>query len=878
MADRRHPTVLSASLVARAHTYLAYSAFSTALVLGLLLHYKKIEWFPSVSATIGDWYPERNVFQILIALASGPRFGLVALQYYLHRSKLLLITGLVRTLSCGGFVYITSSDDHDVHDICMITYMLSNIPWMLGGIWCTQNNVVRKRRQRVATVFFVSLIPLVYFFVQHKVHRIPGAYTRYSFFEWGLIFFDVLYDSLSEREFKDASLQISLSSFSSNEQHKTVNDEISFKVAHSSQSFQVTGNRSSQSSISEDSTMSFVCDLYLAYIFWSIFTSLVPTLFYFSVWQLGIAGHELAFLAVLSPFLFAHASSLSFSGLAAFGLNKTVQRLFVVAFASIVAVLRQTAAWANPTADTEYQAILTGLGLMLASLSKHANHSNNPVWPSVNASSGGWNKTGLALAFLALLQFSLRPRELREEISPPIQRISVLSAALPLGSLLFVLHNLFSDPSSIIAWSWTGYEDGKPRGPLPHLHGFLTLLFQAFGLLLEWAGYLGGLGYALFAMSLLPRVVRNATLAATTRSVATVYGTAMLVYVLLSLASVWTVAYAFVPGGVYLRERTDLVLIVHLLCLAPAFIHSDPLRYSEGLATYKKLRILVTVALISTLAVLATFYQLPTSPVQPFRSGHRMVRAGIWTIHFGLDNKGRDSQRRVAKLIRDMELDVVGLLETDLHRQVFGNRDLTRVILEDGYYVDIGPGPNKHTWGAVLLSKFPIVNSTHHLLPSPHGELAPAIEAVLDMYGTMVTVVVSHNGQEEDPLDRELQSTELARIMAAAYPRRPSPYEILVHDGSVHDVDEEDSDRWCEYIMYRGLYRTAYARLSRGSVTDTEMQVAQYLRVNKEVLSEEHVRFPMEYYGSKKKGGVNGHFYHVFDTPLYYNIPEGALL
>jgi hypothetical protein len=68
-------------------------------------------------------------------------------------------------------------------------------------------------------------------------------------------------------------------------------------------------------------------------------------------------------------------------------------------------------------------------------------------------------------------------------------------------------------------------------------------------------------------------------------------------------------------------------------------------------------------------------------------------------------------------------------------------------------------------------SQFPIINSTHHLLPSPRGELAPAIEAVIDVWGTPVTVVVAHNGQEEDPEDRELQSTELARIMAASYPR-----------------------------------------------------------------------------------------------------------
>lgn len=45
--------------------------------------------------------------------------------------------------------------------------------------------------------------------------------------------------------------------------------------------------------------------------------------------------------------------------------------------------------------------------------------------------------------------------------------------------------------------------------------------------------------------------------------------------------------------------------------------------------------------------------------------------------------------------------------------------------------------------------KFPIINSTHHLLPSPDGELAPAISAYLDVWGTEVMVVVAHNGQGE---------------------------------------------------------------------------------------------------------------------------------
>jgi hypothetical protein len=125
----------------------------------------------SGSNSIGDWYPERSLFQILIALTSGklglaftekttyshskgPRLGLVTLQYYLERSPAsflptaVFIFGIIRTLACGGWVYITSIDDHDMHDFFMITYMVCNIPWMLGGIASTPAvypSILRKR-------------------------------------------------------------------------------------------------------------------------------------------------------------------------------------------------------------------------------------------------------------------------------------------------------------------------------------------------------------------------------------------------------------------------------------------------------------------------------------------------------------------------------------------------------------------------------------------------------------------------------------------------------------------------------------------------------------------------------------------------------------
>jgi hypothetical protein len=110
-----------------------------------------------------------------------------------------------------------------------------------------------------------------------------------------------------------------------------------------------------------------------AYIFWSVLTSLVPTLFYFSVWELAIGGAEIALLSTLSPIFLGippflswirtrngqttmHA--LSFLGLAAYALHSPVHRLLVVTFATGVFVIRQVVDWTgNGEHGVEYQGI-----------------------------------------------------------------------------------------------------------------------------------------------------------------------------------------------------------------------------------------------------------------------------------------------------------------------------------------------------------------------------------------------------------------------------------------------------------------------------------------------------------------------------------------
>lgn len=215
--------VLSGGLVSHVHTVMGFLAFFGALVTALSLHYHKVvknhvaqypdEWWPSVSATIGDWYPERNIFQVGIALMAGPRFVLVFLSALLVslstparslKPAILLFVGVLRTFACGGWVYVTSTDDHFFHDIAMFLYLALTPPWMFitsgslaqpsfgARLEASGDNLALKARRmrRIASFCFFACTPFMgLFFYRHNALRIPGAYSHYAYFEWGLIIF-----------------------------------------------------------------------------------------------------------------------------------------------------------------------------------------------------------------------------------------------------------------------------------------------------------------------------------------------------------------------------------------------------------------------------------------------------------------------------------------------------------------------------------------------------------------------------------------------------------------------------------------------------------------------------------------------------------------
>jgi endonuclease/exonuclease/phosphatase family metal-dependent hydrolase len=650
---------------------------------------------------------------------------------------------------------------------------------------------------------------------------------------------------------------------------------------------------------------------------------------------MGISGYEVMVMSTVSPFLLGIRPIrslvvknlrafhfLALSGLLAYLINNPVYRLFTAGFAIWMSCLAWAATWYSEgfqPARLESKISAWLIGLIASSVVKFAYHTNNPIWPTSHAANGGLNGLGVILGVLAVLRSTRK-----SPVDTAVQRRkegSSLLAALGIAGLFFGLHSLLSDSSTMILWVWEGYP---VRGPISAPHGALTIATMGAGLAIglfredlarswtlygigcvgaalltlysHWTGYYGALLLAAYLMAASVPLIGSAA----RKSPAATFGLGFLVYNFMVLFHVWVVAYAFVPGGPLVREHTDWVMTTTMLligCGVFTSVSSTPAAQKKRANAYLNSRkqrsyYLYVLGFLQIASVSIAFLRFPTYDYVPYHKDDKILTAGIWTIHFSLDNDMWSSEYRMRDVIKELEIDVIGLLESDLQRIIMGNRDTTQFLAEDlGMYVDYGPGPNKHTWGCALLSKFPIVNSTHHLLPSPVGELAPAIEATLDVYGEMIDVFVFHSGQEEDPEDRRLQSEYLAKLMGATprpaillsylvtKPLEGNYHTYVSETSGMHDIDASDWDRWCEYILYKGLRRTAYARVSRSTITDTELQVGKFqigaaaaplAEVRDARVDEAEVPVGMRFPALFRGEGVRGHRYHVFDEPRYY--------
>lgn len=435
---------------------------------------------------------------------------------------------------------------------------------------------------------------------------------------------------------------------------------------------------------------------------------------------MGISGYEAFLLVTVTPIVLGIRSLrrvmatyrgffylLSLIGVASCYAHDPALRLTLTAVGLAISVTTWCASWIEARAQSgtlERSILIWGIGLIMHSVVKMAWWTENPIWPIMNKANGGWNDIGIVLAVIASIEVLLRDYSTKpsSQQSPSLTeqdngnaKGSWLMSASGFAAVLFALHSLYTDSSTIMRWTVDGYPN---YGPEPVPWGVATIAALALGLAVSsvrglatnflwyavgcvacfvfynfaaWNGYYGGLVLGFYFMSIMPSTIKAITVHPPFKTLLT----AFMIYNLLCLAHVWVVAYEFVPGGVYARERTNWILFT-LMLLTGCGVYNMRSQESQIKKKMVQLHVLkaarsmtrVFLGLMVTASILiAANRTISAVAPAPYHPAEKSFTAGIWTIHFALDDDMYASEVRMRDIIRDLEMDVVGKCVTSEH-------------------------------------------------------------------------------------------------------------------------------------------------------------------------------------------------------------------
>lgn len=151
------------------------------------------------------------------------------------------------------------------------------------------------------------------------------------------------------------------------------------------------------------------------------------------------------------------------------------------------------------------------------------------------------------------------------------------------------------------------------------------------------------------------------------------------------------------------------------------------------------------------------------------------LRIATYNVHGGVGLDRRYDPARIARVIVEMDADVVALQEL----QSRGDTDMLDVLRRETHMRAVAAVTFRNArgdFGNGLLSRLPIVSSERIDLNTHGREPRNAIDATVDCDGTSLRIIATHLGLQ--PSERREQS---ARLIAAAK-QRPEVATILLGD------------------------------------------------------------------------------------------------
>ncbi len=154
----------------------------------------------------------------------------------------------------------------------------------------------------------------------------------------------------------------------------------------------------------------------------------------------------------------------------------------------------------------------------------------------------------------------------------------------------------------------------------------------------------------------------------------------------------------------------------------------------------------------------------PDSRAIPMPEGMAPLRIATWNIHSCVGLDARFAPDRIAEVIRNLDVDLIGLQEVGWHHR--GEVGLDQFdYLAKATGLTAHAAPTKHTarahYGNAILTRLPVRSVTPVDLCVRHREPRGGIDVVVEVEGRPVRVIAAHLGL--DPWER---ATQIARILA----------------------------------------------------------------------------------------------------------------
>ncbi|XP_012221154.1 post-GPI attachment to proteins factor 2-like [Linepithema humile] len=195
-------------------------------------HCQVYNFLPSVSAAIGHYRPQRDVWKIAIAVQAIVR-TLVFLMYYRYYkehvykwaqylSNIALVMYVIENVSLVTLSFWTSNENYAFHKISFISFLMTSFIHMFLAYYIKRRyvNVIKdfddaslKWKWRSMMLNVSSILVACYFFYRHNKYCEPLVYSMFALSEYGVVLSNMGYHLTVALDFATTYLMISGNSF-----------------------------------------------------------------------------------------------------------------------------------------------------------------------------------------------------------------------------------------------------------------------------------------------------------------------------------------------------------------------------------------------------------------------------------------------------------------------------------------------------------------------------------------------------------------------------------------------------------------------------------------------------------------------------------------